>query len=627
MKHNNINNENIINRTMSSINYIGENVLRVPCQVKRYSKYIDKFIDFDFKKLNIKRDGLFEEALESLEKPCHFKRTVKFLKDVQFLLEDERIVKILSNKTSEISVNEISYLFTEHDKYLSSLDMDYKEIRSSHFRSYFKVSTSLKNGNRISDLKLQSIHKKKYRDVKKTLISESEDPGEENKDYAIPISNIQFSSLEELEDKAEIHLRNRVKRIEDSCWDIVEKHMQVVKRHEELKLKPLPDQIVYLLEHNNSIFHLKKYYNQNNDGLTVLQFLLHYIELNKLYITRAETFGMGKIIPDVSLYEVGSNCNPNTLATLLASYFLPKIVLVACQYLLQIYTKGWNPDVIRSLSTTDLEYLSDIKSFRLKGYKSKTGQNLAPIVFDDANSRPFQLLQLLEINVRNINKYGLRQGDFLLAGYCRISRDYGLFNPKSEHQEIISRYKLPFFSAGEIRDQVINFEYLKSGKDILYTKELLGHADFKTIDNYLNQHIQKVLNDANINKFMSQLALSIVWSVDPDLFNNMGFQLDKLNKNLLFPVGLDHVESSYICDQSDFSHLKIELGLDEIKHCIFQKHYYKNNFQFLKTSNPARFSKVHLPRIVFAIALYQIISESKFGYLLRKLDSELLCRT
>ena len=124
---------------------------------------------------------------------------------------------------------------------------------------------------------------------------------------------------------------------------------------------------------------------------------------------------------------------------------------------------------------------------------------------------------------------------------------------------------------------------------------------------------------------MQQLASSIVWAVrGEEGVADLGFRSEKVNKGLLFPVSEMSNSASCVCDTWYDTQLDIEIDAPQMLHCILQRRYYMTNFARLQSANIARFVAVHLPRIVFCMALYKFLAESKYGFLVRKLEKSLV---
>jgi len=294
-------------------------------------------------------------------------------------------------------------------------------------------------------------------------------------------------------------------------------------------------------------------------------------------------------------------------------YFLSHHALLCSQYLLQIHG-GWNPDAVRALTAQNIHAEPD-GSYIIRPFKPKSGQYLPPKHIS-RQERVCRVIKLLVSHRTNVDRFATSDNPSLFVGYQRNFRLFGLFNPRQEHERLLHLYRLPHFSAGQLRDQKANSVYLNSNRDATLLKEYLGHANMLTVDTYLNHTIQRVLSAANLAEFTRRLDAAVRWVV--------GSESRPTNPNsahLLFPVSdlpQENQCSAWLEDKAELT-----IGAEQIAHCAWQRVFYIDNFDRLRCDNPRRFAVVHLPRIIFCSALYHVILQSPYRYLIDRFENEL----
>jgi len=582
----------------------------------------------DFAKLGIATKGLLAQTLQNLELPCHLKRFRTFGRAITELARDPDCNAVLSAPVQTLSTRHMIFLFDRHEKFLRS-DGIWKNrfLLAAHFRAYFRrVPERLSCGSQVGDVKFRSSLRDSKRTTKVTLISEAHDPNSPEA-FRGPISSLPHSDLADLETKAKQHLEIRLDRIESACWVSIEEHLALAQHIRERKSrakanvesifgerkqKPLSDCSAPAI-----LRRIRKLRSAQVSQDDIATYVWHWVEATKLH-SKPERWNQscfllshGTGIAVWSEMDAGERDDRRSL--FFADYFLSHRVLLSCQYLLQIHG-GWNPDTVRALTSGNIQRCSD-GTYVIRPFKPKTGNYLPP-KHVGKRDRAHQVIELLLVHRDNVEAMAPHDNPSLFVGFQRNYRLFGLFNPKGAHKSLLQRHRLSPFSASQLRHQKANSLYLSSGRDVLLLKEYLGHADLLTVDVYLNHTIQRVLSAANMEEFTSRLHEAVQWAV-----NAAPRPENPTTAGLLFPID-DAVKGS-VCDTWLENETAISIDAQRIAHCVWQRAFYVKNFDRLRSEDPRRFAVVHLPRIVFCVALHQVILQSSYRYLVERFESQL----
>lgn len=606
---------------------------------------------YDFSETGLKRGGLAEEIIDSFETPAVHRRAQVFRRLLFVLIQkvddSRRIKNIFSSPTHRLRPIDIEWLFVRLEDVLQSkegLSEKTKYSYSSEFRSWvFGVSGLLENGCQIyRSIKFTT----RFRNTRysREIISELEDPGASTQELALPVSMLRHDSLRDLEDGALKHLEGRNQRIREACWDSINNFVRWRNLLDELKEAPLSEEgkkYIHLL--SVPIFDGNQRYKdyiewQKHAELSqILQAHIHWIEQKELYKFSRFKELQGSLFkthiffkrlkaefPEFSTRY--TSVGMSNLPGLLCHYYLPNWILVCLRLLFQIEF-SWNHDT--AIHFTRAGIIWQDKDCQLSSIKPKTEK--AQIAWVSKNDPELiEMIELLERQDDNVKKYWKREDDRIFSGWTS-GRDYPKFVIFADHH-LLGRFKnaysLPQFTNDQLRDQAGNTFYLKT-KDPHATQALLGHDSLATTQAYLDQTINRVLNEANMNEFMTRLGASIVWAVgSEEALSKYGFDNNDLDKKLLFPVtdnpALEKNEIP-ICDEwFTTKSTEIVINPSRMAHAIRQREYYRLNWERIYSINSERFNSTHLQRIIFNNALCKVIEDSKYGHVFKEMSKEIM---
>jgi len=623
----------------------------IPTLNKMHGRLRAVGVVYDFSHEGLKRGGLAEEIIDSFETPAVHRRAQVFKRLLSILIQnidDSRKIKnIFSRPTHRLRPIDIEWLFVRLEDVLENregLSEKTKYSYSSEFRSWvFGVSGLLENGSQIYR-SIKSTTRFRNTRCSREIISEVEDPGASTPELALPISMLRHDSLRELEGSAFKHLEGRNQRIREACWDSINNFIRWRDLLDELKEAPLSEEgkkYIHLL--SVPIFDGNQRYKdyigwQKHAELSqVLQAHIHWIEQKEIYkfsrfeelkgpVFKTHIF-FKRLKADFPEFSTRyTSVGISNLPGLLCHYYLPNWILVCLRLLFQIEF-AWNHDTAIHITRSGISWQD--KDCQLTSIKPKTEK--AQIAWASKNMPELiNMIKLLERQDDNVRQYWEREDDRIFSGWTS-GRDYPKFVIFADHH-LLGRFKtahsLPQFTSDQLRDQAGNTFYLKT-KDPHATQALLGHDSLATTQVYLDQTINRILNEANMNEFMLRLGASIVWAVGgEEALSKYGFDNNDLDKKLLFPVTdnptLEKNEVP-ICDEwFTNKSTAIIINPSRMAHAMRQREYYRSNWERIYSINSERFNSTHLQRIIFNRALCQIIEDSKYGHIFKQMSREIM---
>jgi len=300
----------------------------------------------------------------------------------------------------------------------------------------------------------------------------------------------------------------------------------------------------------------------------------------------------------------------------LTYWYVPRQVQLAIEIKIQIAT-AWNRATIRNLHSSGV----NLKEMELQAIKNKVGKTQHGYL--DPSDRILRRgLELMldhdKLVTANWSRgwSGIFTTPVRLKGHFAFDLDY--------EAEVLKRFiechKLPRFSREQLRNQKAASRYLKS-EDPNEIQGLLGHGDLGVTTDYIKHSVMSVLNRANVAAFQKQLAATIVWASEGDKgVRRRAMNRHDVNPKLLFPVTDNPVEDNEMPPECDtwMTDTSRDLMIDPLRiaHLVRQRAYYAKNWQRLRAENPDRFRVVHLPRLEFTSALWEIVCDSPYAELL-----------
>jgi integrase len=604
-------------------------------RVRHRQTFLKVLIDFDA--LRVARGGLLEETIRDARCPLSATVAYYFKRILDAVCEQEDARAVLSAHPQEISVPLIHMLFGRIDAEVGAWNHAHPYVAFIAARRIFLFCRCpLRTGQLLSEVAYLSRHGTRRGGRVKPLISEMSDPTFADASLSGPISALPHTNSEDLERMAVAHLSGRLERIRDSCIDMLDKHAVLVEEIKRLKALGLPDSL-----HPYTMRSLDRRGGSPIPNtlrkLSVeehFRVVLYLVERDLLFQNRSirHAFALESLheLRTVSRYPDSRSLHN----ALLADYYLPRLAVIACLLLLLIDT-GWNGST--ALGLTAKRVSKHGAGYRIVGVKTRTDQVQTASIPESDDTSEFvtaptavRALDLLLAYDASVTKYGKRDSDSLFVSMQhRVSDRVMFFIPDINEclKDFCAHYNIPHFTLRQIRDQVANREYLRGGKDPYRIRTLLGHANIGTTADYLDSHVLRLLNEANINRYMKRLAASALFAVDRAAqLPALALDRTDVDERLLFPVsrfsreGEEAIADQWLAADGEFSFV---IGEAEIQHCVLQKRFYEEALPDLKQGNPERFVHYHLPRILFCAALYRFIEVSPYRNALNAIEESI----
>lgn len=312
---------------------------------------------------------------------------------------------------------------------------------------------------------------------------------------------------------------------------------------------------------------------------------------------------------------------------------LPNAVLTAIFILLLSHT-GWNQGAVGSLTVDEITVLPQ-GGYRLQGYKSKT----------DDQTPASEFPRYLKVHCKAI--------DLLLWNYNQLSR-LGLIDPKQEKRvwfgwqidgfattvNVISKQRIASlctrngierFVPSELRPLKAALAYLPH-RDLEAVRVLLGHVDLITSDSYLENTLFFRLNEAMMLEFQRRIEATLTYGIGGDslLIQRSLAPRHVDSKLLLVPTGdggicanifdgpsLRSAESGEPCvglachSGHGCKHYRLIVDETSLEMAMRSRSYYRARWQNLYETNPAAFTEMHLPKLMYTYVLLRIVKEQR----------------
>lgn len=612
------------------------NIYTINCNYCNDSKKAVITNHLDLNGFKLQHNSLLHAVIQSFPDPIFLPDYTLFKQVLNTLLyEDSRAAKLLSLSLNKLEIVDIKTLFILTEDHIQKELVDTGNYKSGTrpsmtFRRVLKyLQTPLGDGATIHDVKFST--KFKEPPSSRNLISESVDVGCNDPEHVAPISLLRANNSSVLTDKALDHLKSRSKRIEDACYDVINKYKMARSHLKGLERTKLPNNLENALEDTtltgtstrsallelseSELLHFYvRFFTKHN--------LFDYSEFDKWYqsidtLPSASQLCEHKYFKSLGLISNSDKKNYSykdaVISLILSRKILPSLPILCIRHLFQLQFK-WNMATCNSITRHMITYTHD--GAHIKGIKHKTSQEFSSHISQNAlkENAFFEAIQLLTDNSEYITQYWAFESDSIFIAISLFSNFPVAYRFKyiQINQRFITLYKLPYFTAEQLRDQVLNTHYLET-QDIHSVQAVAGWDSLATASCYLNQKIIKTLSQANINDFMKQLESSIIWSIKGEKgIREIGLDAENINKKLLFPINTTQNSSISIADKwLNDNKTPIVINNDRMNHTLRQSQFYKNNWLRLFTENEDNFIATHLPRILLCIALEKVIRNSE----------------
>jgi len=608
------------------LNYLTYTESRVIIEtiLNHYGRPLTSQQSIDFSPRNFSKNSLLARLLDAntTEEPMNSKVARRILGALEHLARSDSCWATLQSKPESLSPQQIVDLLVHLEDRIVKTKIKNKYEKAGKERTFFgRGEIHLKNGDTIN----ATIRKFK------TSFPYS------RKDYSNLVGDLvsapPFATVVELKEQVKSAYDKRLKDILKACEDDIDQHIKYVNNFHEIKNRLLSNE--YEISFSNrtgrpyGIYITPTTLTLHSDARLIEVRKLNIFENFKAFKSSGNGFYRASGVEPYGFYRFTSveenqrfyGGSSLRIGEKLYGYFLPSRILLACQIVLMTVTAS-NAASIRSLSRERIQETPS--DFYLECIKTKTNKIIRPKIDKRFNPLAVKVINLLLKHDKNIGELGWRRSSDSV--FCAL-QDYGegfefsLFAYTNVFKNFKEWHDLKPFKIEDLRDLAAQHDYL-THKDPFRVQAILSHRNLATTDEYLKDNVIGLLNRANVAEYMRRLAPSIVYSISPASVMEHGFDTNKVDPNLLFPVSnYDDVTNSH-SDRwlMNMDEYRFRIDAESIKHCAYQMHYYKTHLDALINANKSRFVYYHLPRILFCKALHSLISSSEYGSLMQKAE-------
>lgn len=452
------------------------------------------------------------------------------------------------------------------------------------------------------------------------------------------LGQIVHTDLRDLRRKAEIELQHRKSSIEQAATKEIEAYEAVFSLHNDL----LADQ-----PHKEASDELKDWITRDKGDdsrlpmCTPHQFAAVILKLIQDDSPPLDTNGFplcwrlpkSKLdwsqLPQVVAYRRQISFWP----WFYAQQRLPNAVLTAIFILLLSHT-GWNPGSVGSLTVDGITKLSG-GGYQLQSYKSKTDDQTPVSEVPRYLSHLCKAIDLLLWNYSQLVHLGLLdpvQEKRVWFGWQTNNFKTTIdVVSRTRLASLCKRYGIEHFVVSELRPIRASLEYLPQ-RDIEAVRVLLGHADLITSENYLENTLFFRLNEAMMLEFQRRIEATLTYATGGEaLLIQRSLSTRHVDRSLLLlPTGDGGACANFLDGPSltraapeepcaglechsgaGCKHYRLIVNATTLEMAMRTRLYYRSRWQRLYDTNPATFTEMHLPKLLYTYVLLMIVREQR----------------
>lgn len=312
---------------------------------------------------------------------------------------------------------------------------------------------------------------------------------------------------------------------------------------------------------------------------------------------------------------------------------LPNAVLTAIFILLLSHT-GWNPSSVGSL-TIDGIIATPQGGYKLQGYKSKTDDHTPTSEVPRYQSAVCKAIDLLLWNYRqlvNLRLLDPEQETRVWFGWQdnNFKTTVDVIS-RTRIASICERHNIEYFTPSELRPIRAALEYLPQ-RDIEAVRVLLGHTDLITSDTYLENTLFFRLNEAMMLEFQRRIETTLTYAtggeamliqrsldtrhIDRTLFlvptGDGGVCANSFDGPLYTRAEKDEPCAGLAChSDGGCKHYHLIVNATTLEIAMRTRLYYRTRWQRLYETNPATFTEMHLPKLMYTCVLLMIVKAQR----------------
>ena len=461
-------------------------------------------------------------------------------------------------------------------------------------------------------------------------------------DLRDPVGAMRHTTSSDLRTKIEKRLDGDLRRISDACCARIEHYLSLFEWLSIIQNEPRDIRLAHLLNTAPRRRSADKW-RLDLDAFSERELL------RELLIRKAESPSFS---PNIIAAYVGEDrimafvadhqrrVAPKRLSLLLACPLLLSVdFLVSLVILIQIHT-AWKVSSVLEM-TVDSISLEEGGGFCIKGYKSRTDSITPQAWVLPSDGVLFKGLQMLITRLANLKVMQRVSKDEsrLWIGSTRknILNARIVAGLRRARINLIRDFDLPDFSFEQIRVQCLARISVQRG-GLEAARRAADHASIRTTAHYLDQILLERLNTASNLEFQRRLEQNVRFR----LADEQWAKTDN-SEDMLYSVGDGTACSDPESPPNAFwlqdglckgeqchaaggcPNRELLLDSDRLEALSLTYKYYENNWRRLAASNIDAFRNIHVPAMLFNIALYGFVSKGPYGHLLRQLEERQRC--
>lgn len=586
----------------------------------------------------VDRDALLVQAIENMKYPVTLPYIYALRRVIEPLLRIPAAHAILTSPVRALRATDICDLFFHLEQLIAQWNVPNPYKLSADARIFFmRLPVPLGDGFLVGTSGFRPAFPYPARNREKATLA-----GEYNKDSMPaatqkPASTIDYDTPKELRERFHDTAVARQEVLAQKCQLVFDLYDELVARIKQLKKsgqEELGPNRLYSRGEGRTLFKrtLKKMSEDEH-----FRAILLAIDRDKFYLTAPPSAGGLRRISELTKYTTKVN-SKRCFELAVADYYLPRIVIAACVIAISTATI-LNTDTITSLTRRSVTATAD--GYQLVGLKGKTDQiqtrELSPV--------ESELQAPDDERIVFVSKVSVRAMDLLLWHAAQIERNFNLedvpllssmsltlagphrffiHDLNESIQDFCDFVGLKRFSTRDLRDLGAQAEYLSPQGSLHSVGAKLGHKSLATTALYVRTAIQRLLNQANMRRFMKKIAATMLWRTNRNgELSRHRIDPRHIDQNLLFPAS-DTSDGPSVVDQwlEADSSVQLRIGLDELEMCAWQFHLYQKNMNLLASQNADAFIQKHLPRILFCYSLRKVLLASQHAGLYRSIEKQ-----
>ncbi|MDC8786322.1 hypothetical protein [Roseateles koreensis] len=339
---------------------------------------------------------------------------------------------------------------------------------------------------------------------------------------------------------------------------------------------------------------------------------------------------------------------------LISDYFLTAPTLYCCLLAIQAET-SWNSYTCLALTKEMIQPHG--AGFLLTAIKSKTGQIQTAELFDikstissakssdekyedDASeqdedrlvigSTAIAAIKLLLVQRETIDSlFEIEDQSLFLHAQTHFkthAEGFLTFTPRGLYHRFRKRFKFPGLDNRILRNHGLSLDELRPKGSIHTAQASAGHANEQTTVNYTATASTRLFEEASILDYMMLLEASVHLVSGHRDRAKKSHSARAESGNLLFSSDiLDAKAMGCVADawMQSAGTLRLDIGKEEIYHCVLQRQIYRDYSKTLLQANMARFHTIHKPRIAFCESLYRFLKASEAAAVLAECERDI----